>query len=206
MLNNKFIVSHAPFLHNGSCITERSYHILLAALLAIIPGLLKYGAPAVGVVALSISSAILWELLINKVAKQKITIGDGNAALIGIIFAMLVPATLPWWAVVTGTGLSVILGKQIFGGIGGNPFNPAILGLAILMVSWGSYFDFDTALVDYDFDFKMLYPIAALKHFGVSVVEDFPIADHDLLFDTPSAVHPSEVEPPHWCQGPVLRD
>ena len=90
MLNQKkFVVSHAPFWHNGSKISTRSYNIIIAALPAMVLGLVQYGMPAVGVVALSISSAIIWELFINIVTKRPITIGDGNAALIGALFAML---------------------------------------------------------------------------------------------------------------------
>ncbi len=179
MLNQKkFIVSHAPFWHNGSCICERSYNIMIAALPAVILGLFQYGWPAVGVISLSISFAILWELAFNYVAKRPVSIGDGNAALIGMLFGMLLPATTPWWFVVTGTFVAVVIGKQIYGGIGGNPFNPVMVAVAILMLSWGDYLDFNEALVDYDLGFTtMAYPLAALKHFGLSTVSDFKTAD-----------------------------
>jgi len=113
----------------------------------------------------------------NFVTKRSLTIGDGNAALIGLLFAMLVPATLPWWAVLTGTFVAVIIGKQIFGGIGSNAFNPVVLSIAILMVSWKDLFDFDEALLNYDLEFTMLYPIAALKHFGTASIESFTAGD-----------------------------
>ena len=173
----KFIVSHAPFWHDSSSIPERSYHSFLAALPATILGLYYWGMPAVAVVALSISSAILWELAVNYVMKQEITIGDGNAALIGLVYAMLLPATTPWWAVLTGTFVAVILGKQIFGGIGGTCFNPVVLSAAMLSVSWPHLFDFDGMLVNYDLDFVMVYPLAATKHFGVGAAADFSFAD-----------------------------
>lgn len=173
----KFVVSHAPFLHDESRISERSYNIMLAALPAVLFGLVHYGIPALGVVSLSISSAIIWEFLMNYVTKRPKSIGDGNAALIGLLFAMLLPATSPWWLVLTGTFVSVVIGKQIFGGIGGNPFNPALIGIAILMVSWKNFFDFDDALLNYDLGFIMVYPLAALKHFGVSAVDSFTISD-----------------------------
>jgi len=171
-MNNqkKFIVSHAPFWHDGSNIFERNYHIMLAALPAVILGLMQYGMPAVGVVCLSVSSAIFWEYVMNRATKRPITIGDGQAALIGLLFAMLLPATMPWWAVITGTFVALVIGKQIFGGIGGNPFNPAVLAVAMLMVSWKSLFDFNEALLTYDLGFTMVYPLAALKSFGVSAV------------------------------------
>lgn len=174
---NKFVVSHAPFLHDESRISERSYNIMFAALPAVLFGLVHYGIPALGVVSLSISSSIIWEFLMNYVTKRPKSIGDGNAALIGLLFAMLLPATSPWWLVLTGTFVSVVIGKQIFGGIGGNPFNPALIGIAILMVSWKNFFDFDDALLNYDLGFIMVYPLAALKHFGVSAVDSFTISD-----------------------------
>ncbi len=164
----KFIVSHSPFWHDGSGITSRSYNILIAALPAVIMGIYLYGIPALGVVALSIASAMLWELGYNRVTGQAPTVGDGNAAVIGMIFAMLLPPVLPWWIIITGTLIAVVIGKQIYGGIGGNPFNPAVLAFAILALSWGHYFDFDAAVVNYDYGFAAIYPVAyplkAVKH------------------------------------------
>jgi len=178
-MNNqkKFIVSHAPFWHYGSSITERSYHTIFAALPAVLVGIYHFGLPALAVVTLSVSSAILWELAINYVSKRSITIGDGNAALIGLLFAMLLPATTPWWAVITGTFVAVVVGKQIFGGIGSNAFNPVILSVAILSISWKHLFDFDAALVHYDLEFIMVHPLAAAKHFGVQAIDEFTYRD-----------------------------
>ena len=167
----KLIVSHAPFWHNGSSITERSYQIMAAALPAVFLGLSQYGVPALGVIALAVSTAILWELAFNLVTKQTITVGDGNAALIGLVLAMLMPATMPWWAVITGTFLAVVIGKQIFGGIGSNAFNPVAVAIAILMVSWKDLFDFNAMLLNYDFDFAAMYPLTAAKFFGPSAID-----------------------------------
>jgi len=171
--NNKFIVSHAPFWHDGSKISTRSYHTIFAALPAVIFGIIAYGIPALGVVSLAISSAIIWELIFNRIVKRPITIGDGNAAVIGILFGMLLPATAPWWLVIIGTFLAIIIGKQIYGGIGGNAFNPVAVAIAILMLSWKNVFDFNEALLNYDMNFIMVYPLAAVKHFGASAVDSF---------------------------------
>jgi electron transport complex protein RnfD len=177
MLNQKkFIVSHAPFWHDGSTVTARSYNMIVAALPAVLFGFISYGMPAVGVVSLSISSAIVWELMFNKISKRTISIGDGNAAYIGILFGMLLPATSPWWLVITGTFVAVVIGKQIFGGIGGNPFNPVLVGLAIVMLSWKDFFDFNEALVNYDLGFAMVYPLSSLKHLGTSGIDAFNTA------------------------------
>ncbi len=173
----KFIVSHAPFWHNGNSVTERFYNIMIAALPAVVLGITQYGIPAIGVVALSVSSAIFWELAMNYLTRRPITIADGNAALIGLLLAMVLPATTPWWAVLTGTFIAVIVGKQIFGGIGSNAFNPVMLAVAMLMVSWKDLFDFDQALLNYDLDMVMVYPLAAVKHFGAEAIESFSTGD-----------------------------
>jgi len=169
--NTKFVVSHAPYWHGGSNLSSRSCHIIIAALPALLLGFIRFGMPAVGVVSLGISSAMLWELLINWVSKQDVTIGDGNAAVIGMLLAMLLPAVTPWWFVIVGTLLAIVVGKMIYGGIGGNVFNPVLVSMAILMISWGGCLDFDEALVSYDVDFVAAYPLTQLKFFGPSSID-----------------------------------
>ena len=173
----KLTVSHAPFWHNGSSISSKSYNILLAGLLAVIPGCLQYGTSAVGVVTLAIASAILWELLINFISRRPISVGDGNAALLGMVLAMMLPASTPWWAVITGTFFAVVIGKQIFGGIGANPFNPAVLAMTILMLAWHDFFDFNAALVNYELNFKAVFPLVMSKSFGASGASSFNLMD-----------------------------
>ncbi|RLC27033.1 MAG: electron transporter RnfD [Deltaproteobacteria bacterium] len=175
--NNKFIVSHAPFWHDGSKISTRNYNMALAALPAILFGVISYGIAALGVISLSISSAIIWEFIYCRVTKRPMTIGDGNAAIIGMLLGMLLPATAPWWFVIIGTFVAILIGKQVFGGIGANPFNPVVVAIAVLMLSWKDVFDFNETLLNYDFDFSMVYPLAALKHFGVSAVDSFSMGD-----------------------------
>ncbi len=177
LAQKKLIVSHAPFYHSGQRVTERSYHIMLAALPALLMGFYHYGMPAFSVVCLSISTAIIWELFINLVTKRSITIGDGNAAVLGLLFGMLVPATMPWWAVITGTFLTIVIGKQIFGGIGSNAFHPVALAIAMMLLSWGNLFDFDAALLNYDLEFATAYPLAATKYFGAASADAFRLTD-----------------------------
>jgi electron transport complex protein RnfD len=126
---------------------------------------------------LAVASAIIWELVVNLVGRRPISIGDGNAALIGLLLGMLVPATIPWWAVLTGTFIAVVIGKEIFGGIGSNAFNPVAVAIAIMMVSWKDLLDFDGMLLNYDLGFAAAYPIAAAKHFGAEGIGSFNLWD-----------------------------
>jgi electron transport complex protein RnfD len=178
MNNNKLTVSHAPFWHDGDSLFQKNLNIILALLPACVFGIIQFGAPALGVVALSISTAILWELVINLISKKPLTIGDLDSAVIGMIFGVMLPATAPWWLVVVGTFVAVVIGKMIFGGIGGNPFNPALIGMSFLMLSWKIFFDFDAAYLNYEFDFTALAPLAALKFQGASEIAGlFPLGD-----------------------------
>ena len=178
-MNNQkqFIVSHAPFWHIGTGVPERNYNTIIAAVPAVFMGLSYFGVPALGVLCLAVSSAIGWELLFTRVAKQPVSIGDGHAALTGLLFGMLLPATAPFWLVLTGTFFAIVVAKQIFGGIGANPFNPAVLAVAILTISWKSYFDFDAQLLNYNFDFTPFYPPVALKAFGPAGIDKISLAD-----------------------------
>ncbi len=175
--HQKLIVSHAPFWHSGKRVTARSYHTILAALPAVILGIHYFGIPAFRVMCLAVASAMLWELALNLASRRPISIGDGNAALIGLVLGMLLPATMPWWAVLTGTLIAIVIGKEIFGGIGGNAFHPVALAIAIMMVSWKELFNFDGMLLNYDLEFAAAYPIAAAKHFGAEGIDAFNLWD-----------------------------
>lgn len=170
-----FVSSHAPYLHSRRTISGKSYQIMLATLPALGMGFYYYGIPAIGVVALSVSSAMFWEMLMNFMMRRPTSIGDGNAAVIGLLLSMLLPATVPWWAILVGTCVAIVAGKMIFGGIGCNPLNPTLVALAMLTLSWKGLLDFDGMLVNYDLPFQMAYPLSDLKFFGISIVPNYTI-------------------------------
>jgi electron transport complex protein RnfD len=173
----KFVVAHAPFWHDGSKIFTKNYNIMIAALPAVLMGISQYGAPALGVIALSMAFAMIWEFLWNLITRKPTTIGDGSAGVTGLLLGMLMPATAPWWVVVLGTFIAIVVGKQIFGGIGFNPLNPPLLALAMLVISFKGVFDFNEALRNYDLGFIMTYPLADLKAFGPTAIQKFGIGD-----------------------------
>jgi electron transport complex protein RnfD len=88
---------------------------------------------------------------------------------------MLLPATAPWWLIALGTFLAIVVGKQIFGGLGLNPLNLPLLALAMLLISFKGVFDFNEALVNYDLGFAMTYPLADVKFFGTQAIEKFSL-------------------------------
>ena len=103
----KLVVSYAPFWHNGSRIPDRSLQIVLAALPAALFGVYRFGIPALGVLALAVSSAVLWELAFTRVAKRPVSVGDGTAAVIGLLFGVALHYGVSFW-------LGVVLNSFVF--------------------------------------------------------------------------------------------
>lgn len=173
----KLVVAHAPYWHDGSKISSKNYNIMIAALPAVLMGISQYGAPALGVIAFAMACAMIWEVVWNLILKKPASIGDGSAVVTGLLLGMLMPATAPWWLIALGTFIAIIVGKQIFGGIGFNPLNPPLLALAMLVISFKGIFDFNEALRHYDLGFVMTYPLADLKAFGPEAIGKFGLGD-----------------------------
>ena len=171
------VVAHAPFWHDGKTISKKHRHIMLATLPAVLMGMSQYGAPAVGVITLAIGCAMFWELVMNIIMGKRISLSDGSAALTGLLFGMLLPAAAPWWLILLGTFIAIVVGKQIFGGLGLNPLNPPMLAMAMLLISFKGVLDFNEALVDYDLGFAMTYPLTDAKFFGIQAIEKFGLGD-----------------------------
>ena len=170
-----FIGSNAPFWHNGGSLSSRSLNIILAALPAVALGVYQYGLPALGVLAFSTSCAMLWECLMSYIVRRPISIDNGDAAVIGLLFGMLLPATTPWWLIVVGTFVAIIIGKEIYGGIGCNPLNPVLVAMAILTLSWKDLLDFNASLVNYDLGFDMIYPLYVAKKVSIEAASEYPL-------------------------------
>lgn len=139
MPNSKIIVSVSPHITSPEQIPKIMWSVFLALLLAGIWGVYAFGIRAFYLIIASISSAMLAEVLFLKLRKKPITITDGSAALTGLLLAHNVSPRLPIWCICVGAVFAIIIGKQIFGGLGRNIFNPALVGRAFLVASWPKY-------------------------------------------------------------------
>ena len=110
--------------------------VLIALAPTTIAGIYFFGVSAAIVVALATASAILFEYLWQKLTHKTIRIGDLSAAVTGLLVGLNLPPTAPWWLPILGSGLAIILVKQLFGGIGDNFVNPALAARGILLASW----------------------------------------------------------------------
>jgi Na+-translocating ferredoxin:NAD+ oxidoreductase subunit D len=137
MMENKFYISLAPHIHSGDRIEKKMYGVLLALLPAFLVSLYVFGWGAFILTAVSVASCVLFEYLIHKyLLKVKTTVMDGSAMITGVLLAFNVPSNLPVWILLIGALLAIGVAKMSFGGLGNNPFNPAIVGRVFLLISF----------------------------------------------------------------------
>ena len=136
----KLIVSPSPHIHSKVRTKNLMLDVVIALLPAVIVSVVFYGLGELLVLAVSVLSCILIEYLITRyLLKKPSTIGDFSAAVTGILLALNLPSTTPWWVVFIGAVVAIGVAKMSFGGLGQNVFNPALVGRVFLMISFPKY-------------------------------------------------------------------
>ncbi len=133
---NKKLVSANPHIRSDVTIEKIMYHVIIALLPACIAGIFFFGINALTTVILSVSACVLAEGLFEKIAKKPITLRDGSAIVTGLLLAMNLPYTVPFWLPIVGGFFAIIIVKQLFGGLGHNFMNPALAARAFLLTSY----------------------------------------------------------------------
>ncbi|EJX08464.1 electron transport complex, RnfABCDGE type subunit D [gut metagenome] len=135
---NKLIVSLSPHVHGGDSVQKNMYGVLIALLPAFLVSLYFFGLGALIVTAVSVLSCLFFEWAISKFLMKKPTssIADGSAIITGVLLAFNLPSNLPIWIIIIGALFAIGVGKMSFGGLGCNPFNPALVGRVFLLLSF----------------------------------------------------------------------
>ncbi len=136
MSNNIYKVSPAPHLHEHQSTSNIMWMVVIALLPALGVGTYFYGIKAFLLTLVGGLVAVVCEALIQKWRKVPITISDGSAFLTGLLVSFNIHANAPYWLPIVGSIFAIAVGKQVFGGLGNNPLNPALLGRAFLLASW----------------------------------------------------------------------
>ncbi len=135
----KLEISASPHVRSKATTSDIMFDVILALVPATAFGVYQFGFSAGVLVAVCIITAVLSELIYQKAMHKKITIGDYSAVVTGLLLALNLPPTLPWWMAMLGTIFAIIVVKQLFGGLGQNFMNPALAGRCFLVLSFGSY-------------------------------------------------------------------
>ena len=127
-----------PYVRKEKSVTRTMTLVMLALMPATLYGLYLYGWPAIILFTVSIVSAMLFEVLSLLIAKKPVArfASDGSAILTAWFLAISLPPWAPWWIAVVGSAVAIIVGKHVFGGLGQNVFNPAMVGRVVLLISF----------------------------------------------------------------------
>jgi H+/Na+-translocating ferredoxin:NAD+ oxidoreductase subunit D len=134
----RWLIATSPHVRSAETVSQMMWTVFLALLPACVAGLIIFGWRAGVVMALAVFSAMITEGIIQKYLKRPVTISDGSAAVTGLLLAMCLPPSVSWYVPVIGSFVAIFVGKQIFGGLGRNYFNPALIGRAFLQFAFAS--------------------------------------------------------------------
>jgi electron transport complex protein RnfD len=136
-MNKLLTISPSPHVHSDDSVNKIMYRVLFALLPASIWSIFTFGLDAVRVTLLAMLSCMAFEYLIQRfILKQTPHLNDGSAALTGLLLAFNVPASIPGWMVIAGSFIAIGVAKMSFGGLGNNPFNPALVGRVFMLISF----------------------------------------------------------------------
>ena len=136
--NLKLIASSSPHIRSNENTRSIMLDVIIAMLPALVWAIYNFGFKALISVVVSIVACLFWEWLYRKLLKKPQSIGDLSAVVTGMLLAFVCPPELPWWALIIGAFFSIVVVKQLYGGIGCNFLNPALAGRAILLASYAT--------------------------------------------------------------------
>ena len=134
---NKFFVAASPHVHSPQSTQSLMRDVLIALLPALAVSAWVYGVDVLRVTAIAVVSCVLIEYLIQRfMIGGATTIQNLSAVLTGVLLAFNLPADIPWWIIVIGSVVAIGVAKMTFGGLGHNPFNPALVGRVFLLIAY----------------------------------------------------------------------
>ena len=133
---SKLVISSSPHLHDDVSVRRIMFTVIAALLPACAAGAWFFGPRALWVLLICVASCIACEILSARLMGREIRVVDGSAALTGLLLGMNLPVTAPAWVCVIGSAIAIGLGKMIYGGLGYNPFNPALVGRVALLLAF----------------------------------------------------------------------
>lgn len=136
-MSNLLNVSPSPHVHGKESTQKLMLNVVIALVPAFITSVFYFGAGAIIVTVTSVVSCLLFEYLIQRyVLRKPISITDGSALVTGILLAFNLPSNIPVLIIVIGSFVSIAVAKMTFGGLGNNPFNPALVGRVFMLISF----------------------------------------------------------------------
>lgn len=134
----KLVVSASPHFRSKATTQSIMLDVIIAMLPALTASVIIFGVRSLILTAVSVAACVVFEYLSRKAMKRHNTVSDLSAVVTGMLLAFNLPSTMPYWMVIIGAFVSIVIVKQFFGGIGNNFVNPALIGRIVLMASFPS--------------------------------------------------------------------
>lgn len=125
---NKLIVTAAPHITSADSTQKIMQRVCIALLPTLVASVIIFGVNALIITAITVAACVIFEYLYCKLVGREVAIGDFSAVVTGLLLAFNLPSTLPWWMPIVGAFIAIVVVKQLFGGLGYNFANPAIVG------------------------------------------------------------------------------
>lgn len=135
----KLVLSGAPHFVTGIDIQKTMGMVIIAMLPALAGGVYFFGFRALLLTAVSVASAVVAEFFFRKALHRETHVSDLSAVVTGMLLAFILPVSSPLWMAAVGSAFAIIVAKELFGGLGGNFANPALVGRAVLLMSWPAF-------------------------------------------------------------------
>ena len=178
---NTFFVSPSPHIHGKHSTRRIMADVIIALLPAFCVSVAVYGWNVLSITAISIASCVLFEYLIQKFfIRGELTVGNLSAVVTGLLLGFNLPAQIPVWIIIVGAFVAIAVGKMTFGGLGKNPFNPALVGRVFMLCAYPAQMaDFSKMPANIDV-FSGATPLAVAKA-ASKTAEGFDYSSVDFL-------------------------
>ena len=137
-MSNLYNVSASPHVRSNVTTQKIMLDVIIALLPATIFGIYNFGINALMIILVTVSTCVLTEYVYEKLMKKEVTIGDFSAVVTGLLLALNLPASAPWWMCILGGVFAILVVKMLFGGIGQNFMNPALAARCFLLISFAT--------------------------------------------------------------------
>ena len=164
-MSELYHVSSSPHVRSKDTTSRIMLYVILALLPTSIFGIYNFGYKALVLILVTIASCLASEWIFNKIVHKQNTLGDLSAVVTGLLLALNLPATLPWWQAVIGGAFAIIVVKMLFGGLGQNFMNPALGARCFLLIA------FAANMTNYTIDsYSGATPLALIRNEGIGAV------------------------------------
>lgn len=166
-------VGVGPHCRVGQGLAEIYQRWVIALIPAMLASWFFFGADSLRVLGMCVAFSVAIDFICEKLSPSRDLTSNWSSVSLALLMGFMMPVNAPWWLILIGCFLMIVLGKKFFGGVGAYPAQPAVLAIAIMQLSWPSRMDYTAALKDMDWSVNMVEPLKLYKSIGSTAAEQY---------------------------------